>query len=420
MHWKTLAALALFATAAFADCEVGAYRLPGGGIVDVGPSRDTSLRWRKFDGETGLLTAGADGAWTSTRGWTGKPDGIEVRFDCERRTMRFGGRTAKRVALDVTETRFAAGDITLAGRLVMPPGSREAPIVVLVHGSEDSSALRFYAEQRLLPANGVGVFVYDKRGTGDSGGQYTQDFERLADDAVAALAEARRLAGSRLGTRGRSFGYFGMSQGGWVAPLAATRSDVDFLIVAYGLAVSVVDEDLEAIDLEMRLKGHGPETIAKAHEIASAGHVVIESKFTRGFAEFDAVRARYRGEPWYGDVRGNFTHFFLGMSEAELRAAAPRFDWNTPWRRDPMPILRALEVPQYWLLGADDLDAPSAETARRLRELAAAGKPIAVRMFAGAEHGLTNYEIAPDGSRVSTRYAAGYFHSVRDYALKGR
>lgn len=416
MHLKTVAALALFTTVTFADCEVGAWRLPGGEVIDVGPSRDASLRWRSFDGETGSLTAGANGDWTSTRGWTGRPDGIKVRFDCGTRTMHFGERTARRIALDVTETRFAAGDVTLAGRLVMPPGKRQAPVVVLVHGSEDSSAMRFYAEQRLLPASGVGVFVYDKRGTGDSGGKYTQDFERLADDAVTALAEARRLAGPRLRRRGRGIGYFGMSQGGWVAPLAATRSDVDFLIVGYGLAVSVIDEDLEAIELEMRMKGHGAETIAKGHEVARAGHVVIESGFTRGFAEFDAVRGRYRGEPWYGDVRGNFTHIFLGMNEAELRAAAPRFDWNTPWRRDPLPTLRALDVPQYWLLGTDDLDAPSAETARRLRELAAAGKPIAITMFEGAEHGLTLYEIAADGSRVSTRYAPGYFARVRDIA----
>jgi pimeloyl-ACP methyl ester carboxylesterase len=417
MNPKTLTALAALALSSmcFADCRVGAYRTARGEVIDIAPSVDATLRWRKFDGTTGSLVERPDGVWESRAGWTGKPDGIEVRFDCERGALRFARTVAGRVPLFVAESRFAAGDVTLAGRLVLPPGNREVPIAVLVHGSENDSALDTYAMQRLLPAQGVGVYVYDKRGTGLSQGKYTQDFARLAEDAVAAMRDARRLAGKRAGR----VGYLGTSQGGWVAPLAALREPVDFVIVAFGLAVSVIDEDLQAIELEMRLKGHDPATIAKAHEVAKAGHVVIESGFTTGFESFDAVRERYRNESWYADLHGNFTHFFLPMDEARLRATAREFDWGTPWRYDPMPALRALDVPQLWVLGEDDLDAPSAETARLLGELASAGKPIAVAMFPGAEHGMTEYESAADGTRVSTRFSPGYFEILRDYA-RGR
>src|SRR3546814_4776894 len=55
-----------------------------------------------------------------------------------------------------------------------------------------------------------------------------------------------------------------------------------------------------------------------------------------------------------------------------------------PAQYDPMPVLRNLETPQLWILGADDRDAPSAETVRRLRALQAAGKPITVVVFPGA------------------------------------
>jgi uncharacterized protein len=72
------------------------------------------------------------------------------------------------------------------------------------------------------------------------------------------------------------------------------------------------------------------------------------------------------------------------------------------------------------VLGGDDLDAPSAETARRLRGLADDGKRISISIFPGAEHGITEYEIAADGSRASTRYAPGYFEILRDYARDGR
>src|SRR3546814_10019589 len=58
------------------------------------------------------------------------------------------------------------------------------------HGSERSSpigGIYGYA----MAAQGISVFVYDKRGTGGSDGEYTQNFELLAADAAKALDTAR-------------------------------------------------------------------------------------------------------------------------------------------------------------------------------------------------------------------------------------
>jgi hypothetical protein len=33
---------------------------------------------------------------------------------------------------------------------------------------------------------------------------------------------------------------------------------------------------------------------------------------------------------------------------------------------------------------------------------------------------MTEYEVAPDGERVSTRYAPGYFAMMRDYVRNGQ
>src|SRR5262249_39221854 len=156
-----------------------------------------------------------------------------VRFpDCAAGRINFAGVSGERIAFDVKETTFQSRGTKLVGRLVMPKGTAKVAVVVFVHGSENDSALDDWPLQRILPAEGVGMFVYDKRGTGRSGGTYTQDFNVLADDAVAAVRAARHLAGGRLSR----IGYHGTSQGGWVAPIAANREPVDFVIVAYGLA----------------------------------------------------------------------------------------------------------------------------------------------------------------------------------------
>jgi len=400
------------------DCQIGTYHFSDGEIVDIARSDGGTFRWRKFDGTTGVLHKNRDGSWASTLGWTDRPDGHTAFFtDCATDEIEFDNRKAHRVAFDVTDTVFEGrGGIKLAGRLVLPREKNPVSIVVLVHGAERDSARESYALQRLLPAENVGVFVYDKRGTGGSAGKYTQDFGMLADDAVAAMREAKRIAGARCAR----IGYQGGSQGGWVAPIAATRAPVDFVIVSFGLAVSVIDEDQEEVALEMRLKGHTQEEISKALEVASAAEAIFESSFTKGFERFDAVRAKYRNEPWYKDVHGNYTHFFLPYTEAELREKGKDFVWGTPFRYDPMPTLRAVEAPQLWILGEDDLEAPSAETSRRIKTLIAEGKPMTLAVFPHAEHGMTEYEVASNGERVSTRYAPGYFAMMRDFAQNGQ
>jgi pimeloyl-ACP methyl ester carboxylesterase len=400
------------------DCQIGVYRLSDGEIVDIAQSEGETFRWRKFDGTTGVLHKKEDSSWTSTLGWTDRPDGHAVYFaHCSEGEIEFDSKKAHRIPLDVTDTVFEGrGRIKLSGRLVLPKGNERVPIVVLVHGAEHESARDSYALQRLLPAENVGVFVYDKRGTGASEGRYTQDFDTLADDAVAAMREAKRIAGEHCAR----IGYQGGSQGGWVAPLAATRAPVDFVIVSFGLAVSVIDEDQEEVALEMRLKGHTQQEVSKALEVASAAEAVFESKFTEGLDRFDAVRAKYRNEPWYKDLHGNYTHFILPYTAAEIREKGKDFILGTPFRYDPMPTLRTVKAPQLWILGEDDVEAPSAETSRRIKMLIAEGKPITLALFPHAEHGMTEYEVASNGERASTRYTPGYFTMMRDFARNGQ
>ena len=163
-------------------CHAGAYRDANGRLVTLTPS-DDGLRYRLESGESGRLTRQPDGRWTATLGWTdgGRPIAEARIGDCGAATFEFGltGEPmvhATRQEFRVRETKFESRGVKLAGRLVLPPGDAPAPLVVIVHGSENYSARLYYPEQYRLPAQGIAVFVYDKRGTGESGCEYTQDF----------------------------------------------------------------------------------------------------------------------------------------------------------------------------------------------------------------------------------------------------
>lgn len=403
------------AVAAARDCGSAYYRLRDGTGVDIAVSTDGHFRWRRPDGTSGLLTRRADGKWSSTAGWTERPDGKLVDLSgCSSGKIVFAGVDGQRATFAEQDGVFTSGSASLAGRLILPEGKGRVPIVVLVHGSEDSSARQTYALQRLLPAQGVGVFVYDKRGTGQSKGRFTHDIPTLAEDARTALDTARKWAGRRAGR----IGYYGTSQGGWTAPLAASKDKPDFVIVGYGLAVTPIMEDREAIALDMTRHGFGTAETAKALRIGAAVETIVRSDFQSGFDELRTVLAQYRGEPWLPFVRGNVTGIALHTPEEKLRADGPKLFRGINPDYDPMPVLKALDVRQLWILGGQDIDAPYRETFRRLMALKREGKPISVVVYPDVEHGLYAFETKGE-ERLSTRQPASLQRLIIDFA-RGR
>lgn len=410
----------LFAVPAMAapagNCHVGTYRLADGTVVDIAPSDPDALRWRMLTGETGQLHKQRNGVWTSTYGWTGRPDGKTVSFsECDKGGITFAKETGRRIPFIVSNTIFESGGVKLVGRLIMPPGNGRVPVVVLIHGSEHSSGIDTLFLQRIFPAQGIGAFVYDKRGTGRSGGVYTQDYNLLAADAVNALSEAKRLAGARLGR----IGYWGGSQGGWVVPLAVNKKPVDFAIIAYGLAVDVIEEDQESVALDMHFHHRSAADTAKALQLASAGEHVVATHGMEGYARFNALRQKYKSEPWYKNVHGDYLFMVLPLDQKQIIQIVKPFA-ATPFNYDPMPVLRASTTPQLWILGGDDLDAPSAETSMRIKSLIAEGKSFILAVYPGAEHGMTLFELGANGERLPTRYAPGYFQMMADFIKNGR
>ena len=400
-------------------CQTGIYRLADGHALDLAPSGDGALRWRMDNGRSGLLSAKRN--WSSTLGWTGQPDGVSVRLPpCGGREIAFTDKdappvTGRRIVLQTQETTFRSGDVTLHGKLVMPMGGGPAPIVVDVHGSEKDAATVFDFDQRMVPAEGIGMFVYDKRGTGGSTGKYTQDFQTLAQDAAAAAGAARRLAGGRL----LRIGFSGGSQGGWVAPLAATLTPVDFVIVGYGLAGSPGEENTDQTVLELKRKGYGPDVLAQAAEVAEAANGVLAARFRGGFKQLDAVKSRYGGRPWFKALRGQYTGELVRYPTWVLQLVGPMFDVGTPAAYDAVPVLRRVKAPMLWVLADDDTMAPNATTRQRLAGLIAEGAKISVLAFPATDHGIMQFVTTPEGERKMTRYPDGYFRTTADWARTG-
>lgn len=312
-----------------------------------------------------------------------------------------------------TPTRFKSHGTELAGMLIEPAQSKgKQPLVVFVHGSEKTPAIGGYYPY-MFAAQGLAVFAYDKRGTGGSGGDYTQNFELLADDAAAALQEARKLAAGRYSRAG----FFGGSQGGWVAPRAAALAHADFVEVGFGLVMTPLEEDQQQAVVEMQEKGYDAAAIARVREVTDATGAVMASHFTAGYEQLAAVERKFASEPWLHTIEGEYTGELLAEDEADLRrTGAPRYDnLNIDWHYDAVAAIRALDIPQLWVLAGEDRDAPEALTRERLTGLKREGKPIDLYVYPHTDHGMYEFTQDADGTRHVTRITDGYFRLLADW-----
>jgi len=406
-HWMTGLLLLSFSAAGFAapaSCGYGVYGEAGKPPVVIsnptGDGAQAPERYTLLDGHRGDVNA----------------KDAPVRCEQGKVSVRQGdGRYAvqPRWALRETPTHFKSHGTELAGVLIEPvqPGGKP-PLVVFVHGSEKTPGIGGYYPY-MFAAQGLAVFAYDKRGTGASGGDYTQSFELLAEDAAAAMAQARQLAAGRISRTG----FFGGSQGGWVAPRAAALSHADFVEVGFGLVMTPLDEDQQQAVVEMQEKGYDAAAIARVREVTDATGAVIASHFISGYDQLAAVKRKFANEPWLHTIEGEYTGELLAENEADLRSTgAPRYDnLNIDWHYDAMAALRALDIPQLWVLAGEDRDAPEALTRERLTTLKREGKPIDLYVFPHTDHGMYEFVQAADGSRRVTRITDGYFRLLADW-----
>jgi pimeloyl-ACP methyl ester carboxylesterase len=284
------------------------------------------------------------------------------------------------------QVHFQNGAVVLAGTLLLPMGRGPHAAVVFVHGSgparRDSSA--FLAE-RFVRA-GVAALIYDKRGVGESTGDYRKSsFDDLAGDDLAGVEMLR----GRLDINHREIGLHGTSQGGWIAPLAASRSHaVSFLILASAPAVTPAQTELQSIEANLRAQGFEGEEISAAAELT---RLKIHFALTgQGWDEYAAAAERARNEKWF-PVAG---------------APLSRDHWSfTTWRLifgyDPTAALDNLSCPVLAIFGGLDTTFKVSENLLIWQRNLAPGIPrghihdAKFKVFPNADHSIIEFPRRP-------------------------
>jgi dienelactone hydrolase len=140
------------------------------------------------------------------------------------------------------ELTVTSGDVQLAGTLYLPGGAGPFPAAVIMHGSGPDTRVVYIPDAHMLARGGIASFIFDKRGTGASSGDWKHSsLDDLMADGLAAIA----LLQSQPEIDPAHIGIVGSSQGAWLAPFMAARSQqVAFFVQITGSATPLANQEM--------------------------------------------------------------------------------------------------------------------------------------------------------------------------------
>jgi len=284
------------------------------------------------------------------------------------------------------EVAFRNGEVSLSGTILLPA---EKPVagIVIVHGSGpvDRSMASYHSDGVFCARLGLVTLIYDKRGTGGSTGDFnTASMEDLAGDAIAGA----RLLEQRFSV---PVGISGVSQGGWIGPLAATRGHLAFVIATSPASINPMEQSIFNTENVLRNAGYGADIIERATRLRRRMYAWVrtgvDDKKLAG--DLEAVHEK----PWF----------------AKSALPYPLSATVSPGERkllmfEPLPVWRRLEVPVLVFWGGADIQVPSRRSQREIEAALRHNSDHTLVMYPKADHNL----VLPRPPNTLPRTATGF------------
>lgn len=284
-----------------------------------------------------------------------------------------------------------AAKVKLAGTLTLPKSERPAPAVLLLSGSgpqdRDESLMGhkpFLVLADALTRRGIAVLRVDDRGVGGStGATSTSTSDDFAGDTLAGVAYLK----TRKEIDPAKIGLIGHSEGGLVAPLAASRSpDVAFIVLLAGTGVTGEEILYRQGELILKAGGVNAARLAEQRETQRRMFEVLKSEPDPAAAEKRMQQiADESAAKLEGDERAKAAA--AGQARAQVKAVL------SPWFRyflsyDPRPALEQVRCPVLALNGEKDLQVDPKQNLPEIEAALKAGgnADFTCRELAGLNH----------------------------------
>ncbi|MBI2816837.1 MAG: alpha/beta fold hydrolase [Acidobacteria bacterium] len=273
-------------------------------------------------------------------------------------------------------TEFKSDGVRLTGTLWTPPDKAPHPALVLIHGSGNTDRNNVLPLSHFLLTHGIALLAYDKRGAGESSGDWrAASLQELAADALAAV----QFLAARKDIDPKRIGLLGASQGGWLVPVTASQSQhVAFAITVSGPSMGPAELEKVRLSHDLRSKGFKEADITSALELLQMGN--------------DVARGKQKWETYYPVLRESRSAAWARYVSVPLTQDSWLLEH---WRRlpldfNPAPYITKVRVPLLAIFGGLDHTVLPAENAQRWRTALKQGgnKDYTIKIFPNANHML--------------------------------
>ncbi len=244
--------------------------------------------------------------------------------------------------------------VTLAGMMVLPPGKGPFPAALYLGGAGPGGVNPYivsFAED--LARKGIAVLVYDKRGIGQSTGDFkTSHYPEFQQDAVCGFEFLKRQPQ----IKPNKVGLIGHSEGGMITEeTAAGHPDVSFIVLM--AAPGMRGDRLRALQGVQESKAYGVDgkVLEKVQEIMADALPLLETEKDPQAARQKLHEILMKG---YADLNEKEKTQLREVLEADNPTLEEKA--TTPWYRrfllwDPIPYLKKIQCPVLALNGDKDI-----------------------------------------------------------------
>lgn len=331
-------------------------------------------------------------------GGTFSQSGIAGRFQVTRgESIKIETKEPEDLPYNSEEITFTNDGNTFAGTITYPKDEgKKFPAIVMITGSGAQNRdeeiygfkiFRIIADH--LTRNGIAVLRYDDRGVGGSKGKSVN--QSTTEDFAGDVAAAVEFLKTKDYIHPQSIGLFGHSEGGIVAPLAANKTYIAYMILMAGTGVRGIEVIKEQSKLIMKSEN--------ATEDEISGYLVMLNLI------YETLEKDGNIKELEAQLEKNVNDSFEKMSPEEKKAIKDKDayvketvqstikQFSSKWMRfflsyDPSYALERVHCPVLMLFGGKDLQVIVSQNQKPMEDaLTKAGnQEYSVKVYPDANH----------------------------------
>ena len=277
------------------------------------------------------------------------------------------------------EINFTSGNFNLSGVLVIPQNGGPFPTVIFIHGDGpiNRTMLGYYEPiwQKFTDV-GYACLSWDKPGVGKSTGKFGDT--TLFHERASIAADGVRFLKSRKDIDGNCIGVWGLSQAGYIMPLASRLTDdISFMIAVSCPGINSINQGAYFIEKQLISEG------VDVREAKVFAEYYLKSKYAKSYDEYISYAELLGKQPYlnktgWADVKSEYSFAPLEPENQSLF--------------NPVSIIEGMTVPVLAIFGEKDTQIPPKVSAEAYREALqkAGNKHFKTVLFPCADHVIFN------------------------------